>query len=448
VRRLAAGLATSLVLICAGRAHAQAKPDPCSGEQAVPNEPAGTPPPDMQPKAAEPAATTPVSEPATAMPEPVIEQEAVPPPWSPSSGAPGVTNGTATPSAVTIDGFKVAVGGYVQPQFRLKQNDPVVGNDQDGFTVKRARVLARGVAAMGSYNVGMYLEADTTPQFLLLDAYAWAARLLPSNGMVSLYAGQMYAPFSRQTMLPDSARAFVDKPDMTSIAPDRQIGTKLLVRVPHVPQLQIWGGVFDGEGKNQVSNIDEHFMWVGRVELRPIGWDRDTNQESAFPGTYLTIAADVARNVIVATATGEETDTYYGADIAGAWHGISGTAEYIQVNHVFAAGSPLPNYHANGDDVQLSYLLPLSGSLRDKVEVGVRLDEIDRNDTIPIVTKGDPNQSLRYYTVGLSYYQWHHRLKLQAMAQHIQEVEDRDAAGNDASYPNDQILVQATYRME
>ena len=39
-----------------------------------------------------------------------------------------------------------------------------------------------------------------------------------------------------------------------------------------------------------------------------------------------------------------------------------------------------------------------------------RFEEIDRNDTLPIVGLGDPNQSLRYYTGVLSWYQHGHDL--------------------------------------
>ena len=62
--------------------------------------------------------------------------------------------------------------------------------------------------------------------------------------------------------------------------------------------------------------------------------------------------------------------------------------------------------------------------------------------------RGDPNQSLRYFTGAISWYQHDHALKLQVSASHIVEIEDRDAGGNDASYANDTLLVQATFRIE
>ena len=97
---------------------------------------------------------------------------------------------------------------------------------------------------------------------------------------------------------------------------------------------------------------------------------------------------------------------------------------------------------------QVAYLLPLAGYVADKLEVGARFEEIDRNDTLPIVGLGDANQSLRYYTGVVSWYQDGHDLKVQLQASHIEEIEDLDQNLMDATYANDTILLQAQYQME
>jgi hypothetical protein len=145
--------------------------------------------------------------------------------------------------------------------------------------------------------------------------------------------------------------------------------------------------------------------------------------------------------------TGHEDITYLGVDVAGAWKGLSGTIEYLEVRHGFD-GLPQPDYHANGAVAQLSYLLPIPGFLANRVEVGARVEEIDRNDFVPIERPGDPNQSIRSYTGVVGYYHAGHDLKIQASYSHIEEVEDRDRNFLDATYDNDTLLVQASYRME
>lgn len=401
---------------------ALAQPEPAPDADEHPTAPAPAPAPTPAPEPAPPVVAAPIVAPVPA-PEP-------------APAAPSISVGT----------FKVGVGGYLQPQFRLRQNDPVAPFDEDGFRLRRARLLAKGRGTIGAIEYGIDLEAELTPSFQLLDAYVSAKSDLSQHGAWSLAAGQLKAPFSRQTLLSDSALAFVDKPELASLAPDRQLGLRGTLRVPAAPWVQLAAGVFNGEGKNQPQNIDEHLMYVGRIELRPLGWDAPL-EESAFGKTFVTLAGSVARNV-VESGDGTETDLYLGGDLAGAWHGVSGSAEYTWVRHNFATGSAQPNYHGNGVMAQVSYLLPLPGRWAHKVEVGARIEEIDRNDTVPIAQKGDPNQSLRYFTGALNYYHWKHALKLQLLGSHIVELENRDRNGNPAGYNNDQLLLQATFRME
>ncbi len=42
---------------------------------------------------------------------------------------------------------------------------------------------------------------------------------------------------------------------------------------PKVPWLRVIGGVYDGEGRNHVENVDGHFFYAGRIEVTP--WGRD-----------------------------------------------------------------------------------------------------------------------------------------------------------------------------
>ena len=133
--------------------------------------------------------------------------------------------------------------------------------------------------------------------------------------------------------------------------------------------------------------------------------------------------------------------------------GVSGAFEYLQAKHEFR-GAPTAmlasNYKANGFAAQLAYLLPVKlPPLREaRFELGVRVEEIDRNDTIPIPAIGDPTQSVREITGVVSYYLRMHSLKAQLAVSHFTELEDKTAIGGDATYQNDQLLLQVTYRLE
>ena len=123
----------------------------------------------------------------------------------------------------------MTIGGYFQPQYRLRQDSPAQF-DQDGFRFARARLIGVGQTRAGNLELSATFEAELQPTFALADGYVSVARALPHGGRLSLDAGQMRVPVSRQNLLSDSRLSFVDKAQLASIAPDRDLGTRLTVR--------------------------------------------------------------------------------------------------------------------------------------------------------------------------------------------------------------------------
>lgn len=357
----------------------------------------------------------------------------------------GSGSGSDSASTSTPDHHTLTIGGYLQPQLRLRQDDPQVGFDEDGFRVRRARVELGDEVRYGRLRLRARIEVEVATQVELQDGYVSAESCLRGGGAWRLDAGQLKVPVSRQALLSDSRLAFVDKPELASLAPDRQLGAAGTVTVPYAPWLVVSGGMFDGEGKNQGGNVDQRFLYAGRIEVRPIGRDVGL-AESALGGDYVVVGASAAQNRIATGADVERTRTF-GADLAFGWHGVSGAVEYLEVRHHRRLGG-YPDFRANGIDVQLAYLVPLPGRWDRHLEIGARLDEIDRNDAVPIERPGDPEQSLRSYHLAATWYQRGHDLKLQIDAAHVVEVEDITRNRVDARYRNDTVLVQATYRLE
>jgi len=220
---------------------------------------------------------------------------------------------------------------------------------------------------------------------------------------------------------------------------------------PKAHWIRVIGGVFNGEGRNQVQNTNEKYLYAGRLELTPIGKTMPF-AESMFGGTFLTAAVSVGHNSLT-PGEFEENQVFLGADLSGAWHGVSGSVEYLEVRHTYGgdpAKIPGPSFKANGFSAQLNYMLPIGlPPLRQaRLEVGARVEEIDRNDAISIPQAGDPNQSVREYTAVISYYLKKHNAKIQLAASHFTEVEDKTVTNTDATFANDQLLLQVTYRVE
>jgi len=381
--------------------------------------------------------------PAEVLPAVVAPVEAPPPPAPPEpSDKEGEAQAPYAPSSVWLD-------GYLQPQFRFRQDSPAQF-DENGFRFARARAIVHGKTRAGNVDLAAFVEAELQPTFDMVDAFVTATRKLPHKGQVSLDVGQMRVPISRQQLLSDSRLAFVDKGQVATIAPRRDLGARLGFVVPKLPQVRVVGGVFNGEGPNQVQNINQKFLYAGRLEITPLG--RETQlAESAFGGHFLTAAVSVGLNKLTA-GTRREDVRYLGFDVSGSWKGISGSFEYLDVDHSFteAGAMTVEDYRANGFIAQLNYMLPvkLPPFRQGRLELGGRVEEIDRNDTVPIAQLGDPEQSVREITGVVSFYVRMHSLKVQLAFSHFDEIETRTSVDEDAVYDNDQLLLQVTYRLE
>ena len=355
----------------------------------------------------------------------------------------------AQPAPATDDKVAVTVGGYVQPAATYRQDDDTVVPDEDGFRVRRARLVAAASRAIERTTFTAFVEAELTPDFQLLDAYVTAAADFKDliRSTLTLDAGQVKAPISRQELLSDSALAFPDKAELASLAPGRQIGVRLAIEtaISTLISTKLSAGMFNGEGRNLLSNVDEKYLFAGRLEVTA-GARRKLAESDFDGGAYVTAALSVGRNDRV-LGGGDEEVTLVGFDVAGAWNGVSGAFEYLQAQHDFDNVMQTP-YRANGFATHLAYLLPFELAARGRLEVAARIEEIDRNDEVAITAPGEAEQSLRYYTGAVSYYQRGHSLKAQLSYSHIDEVEDRTQAGSVATYKNDTVLFQITYRME
>lgn len=413
--------------------------------------------PPAEPPVEPPAAPTPAPAPPT--PAAPIVAPPLPPPEPELTEAEKIERANYASSSVRF-------GGFIQTQYRLRE-DSGFGSDTDGFRARAIRVLTRGDTRAGNLELSAFLETELQPQFDLLDGYGSVARPLPDHGRFSIDLGQMRVPVSRQSMLADWQLAFPDKAQLASISPIRDLGMRVTLDLPRpdakrrrrgssfrIPKVRLIGGVFNGEGTNVIENINQKYMWTGRAEVTVFGEERHL-AESAFEGEFLTFAGSYARNK---RNEGDRLDkqTTLGFDISGAYKGFSGSFEYLEVRHFQTSLNEEMDdrntfdFHANGFNAQLCYMLPmkLAPWKQARLELGGRVEEIDRNDTIPIATPNDANQSVRGVTAIASYYLRMHSFKLQAAYTHFKELENQTAGGQEARFKNDQFLLQATYRLE
>lgn len=414
-------LACLLTLTCAARV-TLAQPEPTEGSPeptpASPTEP--TPPIASEPTPAPPIAVQ-TQPPPPPEPELTEDQRAALANYEPSS---------------------VSLGGVLQAQL-VKRQDSAVADDEDGFQLARARLDADAATRAGNLDLSARIEGDLSPAFRLLDAYANISRSWKdAHSQVALQAGQMRVPISRQQLLPETMLAFVDKAQLVSLVPERDLGVQLALSFAGL--LRLTGGVFNGEGPNQVDNTNQRYLWAGRVELSPLS--NATLAESAFGARFATIGVSFGRNRISLAERRDEI-RYLGVDLALAYKGFSGAFEYLRAK---TSSNAVEDFQGNGFVLQGNYLLPvrLPPYRQSRVELGVRLEEIDRNDTLPIAMPGEPTQSVRAVTAVATLYVRNHALKAQLAFTRFTELEDLTAFGGGATYDNDQLVLQLTYRLD
>src|SRR5262249_23244195 len=235
---------------------------------------------------------------------------------------------TAANSAFSQTIDSVRPGAFALTSVRTSDSAPIAVHpaNPDGFELRMARITLDATGTIGRLNLYSHVEADVTPQFQMQDYYLTGGMNLPRDGAWGLTVGQFKTPYSRQVLVRDTDIQMINKAALTTLAPGRQLGLAAKLNVPVLPMIEIAAGIFNGKGINVINNVDDNFMAVGRVALRPIGWYAPLI-ESALGPDQLSVAFNVSRNVL-RLGTYEETTVLLGVDAFASWRGLSAYFEY------------------------------------------------------------------------------------------------------------------------
>src|SRR5262245_45802887 len=235
----------------------------------------------------------------------------------------------------------LGAGGIAQPEVFWaddRDNARVSNPQQSGFALRHARGYAVGRYQGKSLLWEARIEAEFVPTFALLDAYAAVSGDLTRGGFWKVWAGQHFAPFSRQTILSIGDLQFTRLAQLVTLTPGSQLGLSALLAIPAAPWLQISAGVYNGKGINVIENIDSNFMYVGRIAFRPIG-PRAPLMESALGPNAVWVAANVSYNK-QKLGTYDQYQLLVGADAFLSIKGISFYGEYLWGDTSYSAGAP------------------------------------------------------------------------------------------------------------
>lgn len=372
----------------------------------------------------------PAGEPPAAEPAPRAEPE------KPKKDPPKVT--AAIGKGITVasadDKYSMNIRARIVPRFDLNLPPPADGDPlkpKTRATINTARLWVQGhmFSPKFQYTIQLayagrdYRDGTISPLF---DAFVdWKA-----HRDASLKVGQYFVTFDRLRTVREFALQMVDRPrPVGELTLDRDVGVTLYSdhlggdKSPVAYRL----GVFGGNGINALTTKSAGAMFVGRLELRPLG-DIDDDSEGdlenrARPGLALGVGAAYNLNTnrqrsTTGTALVGGTIDYLhlAGDLTFKWQGFALQGEYLYRD---AAEESITSTDADGNAVTewarsgQGWVAQASYHFKPGVELVVRGSQMfAAEDTDPkfideVAAKGNE------LGAGLNWYKNGHRFKLQ-----------------------------------
>lgn len=334
-------------------------------------------------------------------------------------------------SGVTIrssdDQASLNIRARIQLRATVVDNPVDAAEDTTEVLVRRARLVLQGHAAGPTFTYYLQfsfanLDNEADLRLPLRDAYVtWSA-----SRDLSLRAGQMKVPFSRQRVVSSSALQMVDRSIVVSeLNLDRDVGVQVFSRdLFGTGRLGYAIGVFGGEGRNRLGRR-AGLLYTARLEAWPFGafddYVESDMQRRLRPRLAIGLSSGYNQNTNRPRSTigtpytaGDLDYTHAGADVLFKWRGVSLTSELMYRSARAGAGHarPLPR-SAWGAYVQGGYLLTSRSELTGRLGV---LEPHTGSD--PLLVGADE------IGVGMSHYLHGHDLKVQG---DVFRVSDRSA---------------------
>jgi phosphate-selective porin OprO and OprP len=344
--------------------------------------------------------------------------------------------------------YKLTLGGYIQMNFEDGAVSAFEGRLPDGpnqvkdrFRLRRTRINLVGDFAEnfdfkveGDFEQGDGLSSGRSG-FSATDIFVNWHQFPEAN----IKVGQWKAPFGLEQITPDTKILTIERSLPTgALTPERQIGVQIWGK----PLTNLWpdekelltyyAGIFNGNGRNTITNDNNNFMYVGRLELLPwqgklldqdaslkLGGDilnsRDDAGTNISQALNLKVNADGSLTPFVLPSADERT-----AWSLDAWLNIGPfdlIAEYfsedVDGRTVAGVAPTFADFDPSGWYVQGSYFI-----IPKKLQVVVKWEELSPDQVA--------NDGIRSITGGLNYYIHGDAIKL--MANYVHTWSDFRAA--------------------
>ena len=344
------------------------------------------------------------------------------------------------------DSFYLEMSNRIQPRFTFEMPDDAVqlagtggrGDSKGSFRIRRAKFKLEGWFYKPALEFELQLnwpDVNNTPpgQFLEDANIDWDLSKNKTKAFRVKF-GQFKAPFGRQQITSSGAQQFVDRALQDARFNDaRETG------------FAVWGTLFtnkldwrvmasNGNGRTQVANDNDKFLYTGRVMWQAVGnvrmnqWasgalltEGDLGDSRAANSPLLAVAGQYSNNDRFNSTTAvDQRNATWGLDYSFKYKGFASVAEAAWRNTELEQG---PEFDQSGVLIQASYAWKAPGLAGASFwEIALRYLTIDPNDN---TARNDQKE----YGVAFNYYYNRHNLKVQADWRRIEDKIANSGAG-------------------
>lgn len=319
--------------------------------------------------------------------------------------------------ALRLGEDSLLLGGYLQPGFRYVSDTDFNDDDSDGFDFGNADIIGRGELVIWQ-KLGAALRFDfnvNQGSFNVRDAYG---TLFWDKDLVALDVGQLKVPTGLSNLQSEAQLAFPVSTRVKKLGWNRDIGVQLRSEIPVGPvAIGLMGMIANGDGGfRQRTNIDNEFLYAGRLEVSPLGRMARSEPDLEQSKFQLSVGGSASYNGSLGNELGLADagagEMRFGGDLRFWWKGLSGRAEYVRAFRGENAARPaFQRYGAMGE---LGYVLPIPIAFP-LFEVVARYEQLDLNTSLD-GTEGDDyvvdDSEVRNLQFGLNAYVAKHAVKL------------------------------------
>ncbi len=325
-----------------------------------------------------------------------------------------------------IERLHLSVGGFVQPRFTFTQEDPDAGSEGElGFEVRRVRLEIQGgldVPLAGkpfNLEIDHKMSVELMPEPRLQDGWFEVGL----GDFLRLRMGQQKTPTSRSLLVSDKNTMFPERAHIDTLSPRRDMGVQLHGEIGEGKFVEYGVGVFNGEGRNRLSNVNRKFLYAARLAVSPLG-SPGTEKEVLSPKDGWRCNKEPDKHAFTFTLGyawhfnqigppgAEEAFMGHNVELFAHYRWVNLQSEFLYVVTDFE-DKTLVDFNTYGWYVQLALFPPMVPWVQDHFAFLFRVEEYDEfiqtfhsEDDPPIALAGptDPAQKQRNVSFGLTFY--------------------------------------------